>query len=209
MYYFDRVYFRAIVLLPEASFGLRVLSLPASDCVCGNHELVHVITHHPFILGSPNVDQRCKTIWLRSLFYGTFDPDLQGQIGLQSQNLPHFELVLAITHHQEENNYYRSEILSNKNNLRKVWDIIIQVVNRKKGSKIHEKFIHNDKEITDPKAIANGFNNYFVNIGPTLASKIPNSNLSHRRFLPENLDFPLFLEPTNETEIKNIVSLLK
>ena len=26
--------------------------------------------------------------------------DLQGQIELQSQNLPHFELVHAITHHQ-------------------------------------------------------------------------------------------------------------
>ena len=62
--------------------------------------------------------------------------------------------------------------------------------------------------ITDPEAIADGFNNYFVNIGPTLASKIPNSNLSHRRFLPENLNFSLFLEPANEMEIKNIIGLL-
>ena len=57
--------------LPEASFGLRVLSLPASVCVCVrpcvNHELVRVITHHPFQLGSPNLDQRCKRPWLRSL----------------------------------------------------------------------------------------------------------------------------------------------
>ena len=28
------------------------------------------------------------------------DCDLQGQIELQSQNLPHFELVHVITHHQ-------------------------------------------------------------------------------------------------------------
>ena len=91
--------------LPEASFGLRVLSLPASVCVCVrpcvNHELVRVITHHPFQLGSPNLDQRCKRPWLRSLlFCGTIDRDLQGQIELQSQNLPHFELFHAITHHQ-------------------------------------------------------------------------------------------------------------
>ena len=63
--------------------------------------------------------------------------------------------------------------------------------------------------ITDPKAISDGFNNYFVNIGPTLASKIPNNNISHRRFLPENLNFSLFLEPTDETEIKNIINNLK
>ena len=58
------------LFLPEASFGLGVLSLPASVCLCVgpcvNHELVHAITHHPFQLGSPNLDQRCKRPWLRS-----------------------------------------------------------------------------------------------------------------------------------------------
>ena len=29
-------------------------------------ELVRSITHHPFNLGLPNLDQRCKTPWLRS-----------------------------------------------------------------------------------------------------------------------------------------------
>ena len=57
-----------------------------------NHEFVHVITHQPFKLGSPNLDQRCKRPWLRALsFCGMMDRDLQGQIELQSQNLPHFK----------------------------------------------------------------------------------------------------------------------
>ena len=52
-------------------------------------------------LGSPNLDQGCKRLWLRSLlFCGTIERDLQGQIELQNQNLPHSELVHAITHHQ-------------------------------------------------------------------------------------------------------------
>ena len=78
----------ASAFLLEASFGLRVLSLPASVCVClsvclsgVNHLLVRVITLDPFKLGSPNLDQRCKRPWLRSLlFCGLFDLDLQGQI---------------------------------------------------------------------------------------------------------------------------------
>ena len=87
-----------LVFLPKASFGLRVLSLPASVCV--NHELVRAIAHHPFQLESSNLDHRCKIPWLRSLlFLGVIDLDLQGQIKLQSQNLPHFELFRAITHH--------------------------------------------------------------------------------------------------------------
>ena len=34
------------------------------------------------------------------MFWGAIDLDLQGQIELQSTNLPHIELVHAITNHQ-------------------------------------------------------------------------------------------------------------
>ena len=65
------------------------------------HELVRAIIYQPFKLGLPNLDQRYKRPWLRALlFCGTIDHDLQGQLKLQSQNLPNFELVRAITHHQ-------------------------------------------------------------------------------------------------------------
>ena len=70
-------------------------------------------------------------------------------------------------------------------------------------------YMHNNKVITDPKTIADGFNNYFVNIGPTLASKIPDNNVSHRQFLSDSIKPSLFLKPTNETEIKQVISCLK
>ena len=87
---------------PVLAFGychrLRVWVF-GSVCVCNNHELVHMITHRLFKLGSPNLDQRCKTLWFRPLlFLGMIDLDLQGQISLESQILPHFELVHTITH---------------------------------------------------------------------------------------------------------------
>ena len=77
---------------PFLAFGygrcLR-LSVCPSVRVCGNHLLVRTITQHPFELGSPNLDQRCKRPWLRSLlFWGAIDLDLQGQIKLQTQNWP-------------------------------------------------------------------------------------------------------------------------
>ena len=87
--------------LPEATFGLRVLSLPACVCVyvCVrvsiNHEFVRAITHQPFKLGSPNVDQRCKRPWLRALkFCVTFDRDLQGQIELKVRIYPILSLCM-------------------------------------------------------------------------------------------------------------------
>ena len=80
--------------LPEASFGLRVLSSPAFVCVCVfvcqcvhvpvNHYLVHAITCHMFKLESHNWDQKFKITWLRSLmFWGLIDSDPQGQIELK------------------------------------------------------------------------------------------------------------------------------
>ena len=62
---------KKFLFLPEASFGLWVFSLPASVClsvyVCINHLFVRTITHQLFKLGSPNLNHRCKTPWLRSL----------------------------------------------------------------------------------------------------------------------------------------------
>ena len=84
---------------PVLAFGYcRCLRLCVSLCV--NHLLVRAITRDPFKLGSPNLKHSCKRPWLRSLlFWGGIDLYLQGQIYLQSQNLPHFELVRAITRH--------------------------------------------------------------------------------------------------------------
>ena len=54
-----------ITFLPEASFGLRVLSLPACVRVSVNHELVCAITLHKFELESPNLDQQRQNILLK------------------------------------------------------------------------------------------------------------------------------------------------
>ena len=88
--------------LPEASYGLRVLSSPASVCMCVcvsvNHQFVRKITCHRLKLQSPKLDQKCKTPWLRSLlFLGFIDLELQVQIELKSLNLPHFGLVKLST----------------------------------------------------------------------------------------------------------------
>ena len=109
----------------------------------------------------------------------------------------------------EEKNFYQRQIIDNKNNLRKVWAIIKEVINKNKNSRISDQFIINDKTETDPIRIAQGFNNYFANIGQSLASKINSDNVSHRDFISSNINASLFLEPTNETEIKLIIRELK
>ena len=61
----------------------------------------------------------------------------------------------------------------------------------------------------DPNVISNGFNNFFVNVGPTLASKIIIDGICHRNFLTESLQTSFYLEPTTTNEIKAVISKLK
>ena len=64
----------SVIFYPRPVLAFRYcrclhLSVCPSVCVCGNHLLVRAITHHPFKVGSPNLDHRCKRPWLRSLLF--------------------------------------------------------------------------------------------------------------------------------------------
>ena len=64
----------AFYLRPVLAFGYcrclcQCVYVCLSVCVFVNHKFVRTITHHPFKLGSPILDQRCKTPWLGFLFF--------------------------------------------------------------------------------------------------------------------------------------------
>ena len=110
---------------------------------------------------------------------------------------------------QQEKEYYQSQIVDNKNNLRKTWMIIKKVINQNRINKNPGKFHLNNGTTSDPSTIASAFNNYFVNIGPTLASKIPDLGLQYRAYMPSRNEFSMFLTPVSELEIKKIIGHLK
>ena len=59
-----------------------------------------------------------------------------------------------------------------KNNLKKTWVVIKDLIN-KKSSKASSRFYIENVCTTNKQTIADGFNSHFVNIGPTLAKKNP------------------------------------
>ena len=68
------------------------------------------------------------------------------------------------------------------------------------------EFNGDDSKITGDKAIANGFNNFFVNIGPSLAKRIPKCNdILFTQYLPDKIDDTMFLQPVTEEEILQLV----
>ena len=61
----------------------------------------------------------------------------------------------------------------------------------------------------DSNVIAEGFNDFFVNIGPELANKIPSTKKPFNSFLYNPTIESLFFVPTDEHEILNIIKNLK
>ena len=88
--------------------------------------------------------------------------------------------------------------------------IIKGVINRNRKIKVNERFQLNDGSVTtDSKVISNKFNEFFVNVGPALANKIPQQDTPPEQYLKNRLVYSLYLEPVTENEIIRLVQSLK
>ena len=81
----------------------------------------------------------------------------------------------------------------------------------KKSSRSSSRFYINSVCTTDKQIIADGFNSSFVNIGPTLANKIPETNQSPINNMGTcNLNTcSMFIEPVIENEVQSLIRNLK
>ena len=85
--------------------------------------------------------------------------------------------------------------------MKETWKILNGLIN-KKGKQIDMEFNGDDSKITGDKAIANGFNKFFVNIGPSLAKRIPKCNdILFTQNLPDKVEDTKFLHPVTEEEM--------
>ena len=66
-----------------------------------------------------------------------------------------------------------------------------------------------DGQYSNLEEIVHKFNNYFANVGPSLANKIPQTSSSYKEHLTGTHNNNLFLCPTTANEICTIVSSLK
>ena len=103
--------------------------------------------------------------------------------------------------------YYEEKLESTKSNIKRTWKILNEILNRKtKPVKLPSVFKYDNRETSNADEIANGFCEYFTNIGPNLAKNIPTSSNSHRSFLKGNFVNSMFLEPATQQEIIELVN---
>ena len=110
-------------------------------------------------------------------------------------------------------NYYHDLFLKYKYDIKKTWGIIRTIINKNNDkSNTIDSFRINGKEISNHADIANGFCDFFTNVGPKLSNQIPPSRYHYSQYL-NNLKFSsnsnIYLVPTDGNEINDIIRSLK
>ena len=107
--------------------------------------------------------------------------------------------------------FYAEKLEHHKHNSKQTWKVLNDILGRSNKSKLPNSFYINDILNSDPKIIANNFNDFFANLGLNLAQNIPPTNLNFHHYL-NNVVPPinsLFFKPIDTQEIVSICNSLK
>ena len=126
-------------------------------------------------------------------------------------NFQTYNRILKSTIRYAKIKYYQNQFHLYKNDMRKTWSTINEIINKTKQKKeFPESFMLEGQSIYDKSVIANEFNNFFVNIGPNLADKISTPpNKSHKDYLKNNFSHDFAFKQVDENKVIEIIDSLK
>ena len=126
-------------------------------------------------------------------------------------NLNTYNSILQKTIRHAKSTYYGREFEKHKNDSRKTWCTIKNVINKNKSSKEFPSYflINNIKE-TNNNIIADKFNQFFTNIGPSLAKKIKtDSPASYNSFMTQNILSSFHFSLVTGESVEKLIQSLK
>ena len=82
-------------------------------------------------------------------------------------NIKTYNTIIKRLIRKQKREYIANKFDEHKSNIRRTWQLINDVMGRDKKDATSDVFIINREEISDPKIIANHFNDFFLNIGCT------------------------------------------
>ena len=119
--------------------------------------------------------------------------------------------LMSIIRHKKKD-YYHNELEQHRCNTQATWKILNSII--KKGhvsNNYPNHFIKDKVSINKTNEIANEFNNFFVNVGPTLANNIPEQSDSEglNEIIIKQNPNSMFIKKVHEAEILEIVQQFK
>ena len=103
-----------------------------------------------------------------------------------------------------ERKHFHDILLEHKSNLKKSWQVIKAVINKRKYTPVNTKFKVNGATTNDGNVIANKFNSFFVNVGTVLAT-----DKNPVDYIQQDILGTLYFDPVTENEICKIIGSFK
>merc|ERR1712179_118848 len=106
--------------------------------------------------------------------------------------------------------YYQNLIKQHNNNCIGLWKTLGKIISKKNKQSTINNLKINNTTINDPEQIANTINDFFINIGPKLASKFKNNDSnSFMKFMGDSNEQSMYLHETNPNEVAKLITKLK
>ena len=113
--------------------------------------------------------------------------------------------MLATPLKRSKHTYFSSFFQNHIIDIKNTWKGIKRIISLRDSSSTVPSTIIEDTSLTNPKGNADSFNNYFSNVATGIKSSIKYSRNKFFDFLPEVDINSFFINPTDKTEIKNII----
>ena len=126
-------------------------------------------------------------------------------------NLKTYRTILRRSIRLAKINYYGQLFEKSLGDIKRTWSIINGILNRnKKSSGFAKYFIIDGEKISDPQVIANKFNSFFANVGPSLSNNIKcNSTKSVKSYLKMTITSSFSFKTVNASEVLKVIQELK
>ena len=105
--------------------------------------------------------------------------------------------------------HYQSLLNQFKNNSKKVWETIKEVIGKQNSKTEIQSISANGRTVTDKSQIASTLNKYFVSVGPNLDTDIPEAEVTPLHYLRGNYINSIFLTPVDTEEVLSNLRNLK
>ena len=117
--------------------------------------------------------------------------------------------LLSTLMKKSKENYYNNFFQTNLKNIRNTWKGIKSLIsNSDYGLFVPQNIYSNGTQTTDPKNIANAFNDYFCTVANDIQSSIRFSFKSYEDYLSNSNAKSFFISPTDSIEVFDIISNL-
>ena len=184
-------------------FMNKIVSLYDEHCPLKKVRIKEIKVHKPWM--SPGLINATK----KKRFL--YEQSLKHRSESATNRYKMYKIKLTYILRFEQKKYYCKLIEDHKGNMKKTWQILNRCINKNKQvSCLPKCFKANNVEVSENKDIANGFNNFFVNVGPSLAKSIPECDgKSFYDYMVNGVQSSMFMEPTCESEINNVIRIFQ